>query len=487
MFAILLLGLLSAVPTYQEEVPHPWPGDDVDKLGVVQLGPIHAIIPRTSDGRVNVTVELSVWLRRSGANGADRPYGMPHQDKLIEASYPKHKTAVCLPPVDSVCSMLAPTPRNTDATPALWAAIGPVRHNDSTRDWYLHHMQIAARVTHYVTYHVAMGVSGLLLYADVLTRHYLRQHPRVSRLIRTSQLRLVNWDLPERSHDELDGRGRILGYNYDQALFTGHAMLGLSACGANLMLMLTDLDEYLYSPQVGYRWPAPIGSCMSACDPISMHTLSRIEVLSTKYTPEQEPGLWAPVALPREDVLGTSNPAESAPNIYLPATRLELHPLSQYDMIFRQPMKPDHNKPIVVPAAEVVSFYVHEGAPLHGSRRPVDAECLVLLHVPNYFRPRTDTGHYAQLNRSDFRSFRHWLLASASERAAPLRGFGGGGGGAGASLAEWAARHGGLKVLLIGVGLAMLAGAAVLRLLRGARDRELLSPPRKGRRQSWVE
>ncbi len=50
-------------------------------------------------------------------------------------------------------------------------------------------LQVAARVVHYLAYHVSMGVSGLLLYTDAVQRHYLRRVPALQPYLRGGQLR----------------------------------------------------------------------------------------------------------------------------------------------------------------------------------------------------------------------------------------------------------------------------------------------------------
>ena len=70
------------------------------------------------------------------------------------------------------------------------------------------------------------------------------------------------------------------------------------------------------------------------------------------------------------------------------------------------------------PPLQVVSFFVHEGAPLHGTSALVDKECLILLHVSNYWIARSDTGIYRRLNVTDFVEFQHWMFDTAARGAA---------------------------------------------------------------------
>ena len=68
----------------------------------------------------------------------------------------------------------------------------------------------------------------------------------------------------------------------------------------------------------------------------------------------------------------------------------------------------------------MVSFFVHEGAPLHGARQFVEADCLQLLHVSNYWRPRSHGGNGSlqHLDAGEFVEFRHWMAAGAAAAAA---------------------------------------------------------------------
>ena len=52
-------------------------------------------------------------------------------------------------------------------------------------------MQIAIRTVHYLAYHVAMGMSGLLLYTDAVQRHYLRKQLVLQPYLRAGHLRCV--------------------------------------------------------------------------------------------------------------------------------------------------------------------------------------------------------------------------------------------------------------------------------------------------------
>ncbi|GFR43150.1 hypothetical protein Agub_g4174 [Astrephomene gubernaculifera] len=480
------------------------PANFMSSLGVRAVAPMYAVIPM--EGK-NLTVSLTLWLRRVGATGS--PYGMPHQSKdairilvwvdnpadlqlrkyghlllpaeqgvwqpellletvqpgpilpakleygkkqineigdprvrpytfrvelpagagncfkVIETSYPKHKAPLCLPPAagDGVCATLAPATQYTDMAPALWFAIGPTRDFKSTRDWRGFQISVATRVSSFLSYHIAMNTTGLLLYVDELMRLYLMNIPDLRQYVEAGTLRLIDWLMNERAHDDNDGRGRPLGYNYDQALFAGHALLGLSACGANLMLVMTDLDEFLYTPQPGIRWPEPYKNCLSHMNtegklPIAQFKLQRVEVVSTKWHPVNEHELWSDPgrSLPRF-VSAVSGGDSGVPTV-LKGTLSPRHPLAEYDWIYKEPLSLFHTKPVIVPAAEHVLFFVHEGVPVHGRSQLVDISCLTMLHVVNQFKSRRNDSvdHTYKL-----REFRHWLF---SEDGASFKGAG---------------------------------------------------------------
>ncbi|KXZ56554.1 hypothetical protein GPECTOR_1g498 [Gonium pectorale] len=322
--------------------------------------------------------------------------------KLVESSYPGHKVPVCIPHEDfkldssgagvggssgrsHVCESLAPAGGTNASAPALWAVVGPPRHVSSSRRWRSHYGQVAMRTAHFLSYHTAMGVSGLLLYTDAAARFYLRKHAALAPYLQSGQLRLITWDMPERGHpaDEPHRRGGIrsihgarpLGYNYDQALFASHALLGLSACGANLILLVTDMDEYLHMPSVGQPWPAPLADCLARTSAsrsgqtVTARSLPRIPVLSSQAAGGQGGGRGSAGAVGSSEALRT-------------------HPLTLYDQRASRILMGEHGKMLVMPAAEVVAFFVHEGVPRHGAVAVVDSHCMALLHVTNFWRPR---------------------------------------------------------------------------------------------------
>ncbi|GIL59601.1 hypothetical protein Vafri_14342 [Volvox africanus] len=484
----LYLGTTQSLPA-MELPPHVerqfW--NSSSDLGVRIIRPVYAVIPDTRDGRKNVTVLLTIWLKRVGARAS--LYDLPHQAqdsirlmvwvdnpfnlhsrqfghlklpvdhahwmpnllfetstpgpvlraeyepetkhrgmvidhiirpysfrvdlpdgvgdcfKIVEVSYPMHKASICLPPAKSepTCEWLAPPAKYNTTYPALYTAIGAVRHTDSTRDWVGYQDQVAAQLWNYVTYQVAMGASGLLLYADELQREYLLRNPNTAELMRRGHLRLIEWDMHERGHMDDDGRGRPLGYNYDQALFASHVNLGLSACGSNLWVIVTDIDEYIYIPKPGHRWPAPLHACMEPAAPnITIHSLQRFEVLSSAISPEEERGYWI-----TPGTLGGLAPASSnGSGIASGGVNVSfVHPLEFYDRVFAQPLNRIHGKAVVQPAARVVLFFVHDAVPLHGTVKLVHHKCMVLLHVPNFHGGRRQPSEGMMLQ-----PFQNWVF-----------------------------------------------------------------------------
>ncbi|GLC54695.1 hypothetical protein PLESTB_000896300 [Pleodorina starrii] len=395
-------------------------------LGVRVLRPVYATVPVTRDGKTNVTVVMTLWLKRVGA--AKGPYDMPHQAqdairlvvwvdnptnlfqrtnghlllptehahwspklsletehpgpvlpinmepsrrhyrrvwgvgqrpysyrvdlpagvgecfKVIEASYPLHKHTICLPPASEgdVCASLAPPDVYTPDKPALYTMIGPVRHPQSSRDWAAHYAEVAGRLVNYVTYHVSIGASGLMLYADELMRRYFARNEQLAQLVHKGHLRLISWELQERSHNDTDGVGRPLGYNYDQGLVGSHNLLGLSSCGANIFVLIGDLDEYIYFPRPGRKWPEPWGRCMgmgggtSVPEPITIHRLNRFETLTSAVPAANESALWIE---PGTLDVRVSADGDSAVQVHstTPAGATP-HPLALYDVVHATPM-----------------------------------------------------------------------------------------------------------------------------------------------------
>ncbi len=99
---------------------------------------------------------------------------------------------MCLQPNPRLCAQLAPPEAHTAATPALWAVVGPVRDYAVTNaEWDKHSRRTAYLVHHYLSYHLAAGVSGLLLYADSLGRAMLQKEPLLAPYLRDRTLRCV--------------------------------------------------------------------------------------------------------------------------------------------------------------------------------------------------------------------------------------------------------------------------------------------------------
>ncbi|GLC50405.1 hypothetical protein PLESTB_000375700 [Pleodorina starrii] len=346
------------------------------------------------------------------------PSGVGDCFKIIEASYPMHKHTICLPPAaasssgdngtSNICDVLAPTDVYNTTAPALYSAIGPIRHPQSTRDWSGYYANITGRLINYVTYHVAMGASGLLLYADELMRSYFGRNPELTDLVRKGHLRLIAWELQERAHNNTDGVGRPLGYNYDQGLTASHALLGLSSCGANLLLLNGDLDEYVYFPTAGRKWPAPWSACMAGAGSpgtFTVHRLHRFETLTTAVPPADEPALWVQPGTIHTRFAGVGNDSAFATSPPGAAP----HPLSRYDVVFARALPINLVKQVSLPAAWVVLFWVHEGTPLVGGTQVVQHGCMALLHVANAFRSRRRAAHERPMP-DHVRRFRHWMF-----------------------------------------------------------------------------
>jgi hypothetical protein len=84
----LCFGKRQAQAASVADVQHPNDGqDDLPNstldLGVRMIRPVYARVPRTVNGRVDVTVVLTIWLKRVGARGA--PYDMPHQAQVNDS------------------------------------------------------------------------------------------------------------------------------------------------------------------------------------------------------------------------------------------------------------------------------------------------------------------------------------------------------------------------------------------------------------------
>ncbi|GIL78489.1 hypothetical protein Vretifemale_7844, partial [Volvox reticuliferus] len=346
----------------------------------------------------------------------DLPDGVGDCFKIVEASYPMHKNTFCLPPAaqESVCANLAPPHVHTNKNPALYTVIGPIRHPESTREWSAYYSKVSGILVNYVTYQVAMGASGLLLYADELMRKYFGENQELMALVVRGQLRLIEWDMPERAHKDTDGVGRPLGYNYDQGLVSSHILLALSSCGANLLVLIGDLDEHIYTPKARGRRPRPWTRCMglmegNSTDPVTTHRIKRFNTETTKVDPSAENDLWAVPGTLNARVNGDGT-IDTIPNGAVP------HPLAHYDAVHSEPLPINQVKQVSLPAAWVVLFWVHEGVPLYGRTNMVPHQCMSILHIVNLFRGRHTTlvnGNLAQGKRY----FRHWMFLPESANA----------------------------------------------------------------------
>ncbi|EFJ41381.1 hypothetical protein VOLCADRAFT_98582 [Volvox carteri f. nagariensis] len=389
-------------PTFHLETTHPGPLLPV----VMETGDYHyrrvwGVGQRPYSFRVNLTA------------------GTGDCFKIVEASYPMHKNTFCLPPAafDSVCSTLAPAHIYTNEEPALYTVVGPIRHPESSRDWSGYYSKVSGMVVNYVTYHVAMGSSGLLLYADEMMRKHFGANQELLGLMEKGYLRLIDWDLPERAHNDTDGVGRPLGYNYDQGLVSNHILLALSSCGANLLVLIGDLDEFIYFPKPGRRWPKPWMRCMgggegSPLEPITVHRIHRFNAATTKFNPSYEPTLWTiPGTLNAR--INSNGTIETVPKGAVP------HPLVQYDVLGTQPLPINQVKQASLPAAWIVLFWVHEGVPLYGKANMVNFKCVSILHIPNEFRGRYSAVDDKSLG-SGMRYFRHWMFLTPNSTNASL-------------------------------------------------------------------
>ncbi|KAG2425300.1 hypothetical protein HXX76_013881 [Chlamydomonas incerta] len=300
------------------------------------------------------------------------------------------------------------------------------------------------------SYHLSVGVAGLLLYADEPTRHFVAASSILAPYTVSGTLRLVKWDMPERFNPESTSAS-YNGYNWDQAIFSSHALLGLSACGANLALLITDLDEYIFFPQPSppagsssslpssssggsRQWADAASSCLGALhtggdadttsttsasatssaagdDFTSTWGVRRFDVVSTAVPPDLQPALWESLdgtvgSEEGDEDDGSSGSERSdgsdegggARGEALISGRqqkghatVQTHPLRRYDLVKREPLPAVHSKQVMLPGAEVVAFFVHEGWPLHGEARAAEPSCALILHASNYFTVRRRT------------------------------------------------------------------------------------------------
>ncbi|EFJ40478.1 hypothetical protein VOLCADRAFT_108141 [Volvox carteri f. nagariensis] len=283
--------------------------------------------------------------------------------KLYEESFPGYRTSFCLPLTsERLCRRLlvsesTTTTEGVQPVPALWSLILPLRSSgvNGTR-WEYHTRLMANRIYNYVVYQVGIGGAGVLLYADRMTRAGLDRVPRIAALMAKGRLVVVAWDMAERSP---------LGYKYDQALVASHALLGLSSCGPGVMLLLAGINDYLYSA-FGHGWPS-IHACLIRDDPrVTVFRIQRIAVTTSRMDPHREAVWWA-----------------------LPARSLARHPIMAYDMMGREPMRPDLARVLAAPAGRVVDIYAYDGLAMYDTDKLASAGCGFLLHVANYWWPHS--------------------------------------------------------------------------------------------------
>jgi hypothetical protein len=109
----------------------------------------------------------------------------------MDAAHPEQRVGFCLRHIPDVCRSLAPPERHTPDTPALWSVIGPVRDYSVQpgEGWAEQARRTSTWVAHYLSYHLAVGVSGLLLYADQWQRGMLVEQEVLRPYLRDGTLR----------------------------------------------------------------------------------------------------------------------------------------------------------------------------------------------------------------------------------------------------------------------------------------------------------
>jgi hypothetical protein len=80
--ASVLILVVSSFTTvaFASDAHNDIPELEVTDLGVRVLRPVYAIVPLTRDGHTNVTVVMTIWLKRVGS--AKGPWDMQHQAKV---------------------------------------------------------------------------------------------------------------------------------------------------------------------------------------------------------------------------------------------------------------------------------------------------------------------------------------------------------------------------------------------------------------------
>ncbi|GLC75587.1 hypothetical protein PLESTF_001662500 [Pleodorina starrii] len=262
--------------------------------------------------------------------------------KLFEESFPGHRASFCLPTTSQrLCRRLVSEAAAAEGSPpALWSVVFPPRGIGVNGTHWEYHSRLGAnRLFNYAVYQIGIGGAGVLVYVDRMTRAGLERVPRIAGLM---------------------SRGRLM-----LALVASHALLGTSSCGPQVMLLLGDMDEYLYSAY-GHGWPS-IYACLNNTDPrATLHRIQRSDVASTRLEPNREVAWWV-----------------------LPARSLSRHPILAYDRLHREAMPPERGKVLALPSGRVLGFYVHDGVPMYGTSRVASGQCCFLLHIPNYWGPRS--------------------------------------------------------------------------------------------------
>ncbi len=211
-------------------------------------------------------------------------------------------------------------------------------------------------------------------------------------------------------------------YNYDQGLTASHVLLGLSSCGANILVLNGDIDEYLFIPRAGRKWPEPWVHCMgggnipTAKNPATLYRFQRFEALTAAIRPENEPALWVkPGTLQTRFAAGggADDTFQTTPPNATP------HPLALYDVTYAKPLPINQIKQASLPAAWVVLFWVHESSVLHGRAQWLDYKCICILHIGNMFRTRRTVAHKKPLPEIA-RHFRHWMFVDENKADASL-------------------------------------------------------------------
>eukprot|EP00198_Chlamydomonas_reinhardtii_P007909 XP_001697246.1 predicted protein [Chlamydomonas reinhardtii] len=268
--------------------------------------------------------------------------------KVWEASFPDNRAPFCLPPSSAaLCHRLAPAAAYTPDRPALWSVLIPLRSMGTP--WGTHIANSANRLYYHMAYLKAIGAAGLLLFADPLTSQALEAEAAVQRFLREGRLVLVSWEQMERST-----------YQYDHVWVYSAATLGLSGCGTNLWLLLSDLDEQLTSvSRHAPSWPH-MYSCLasSANDPsVGVFRLRRVDVTTSFVNASAEWTLWT---TPPGGDMAAAGGAEALPAGAGGGRSTTDLPITLYDR-------------------------VHNARALNGTWFEGNASCVFMVHVVNFW------------------------------------------------------------------------------------------------------